>query len=222
MQWPYLTQEQILTDVSIPTDDNILVLFYPLTGGSFLPTVLSCHPSYYGKQFLEEMIEKYNTLWVLDEDHRNQWYKKLEFLNHPLFQKTHARFFNFDFYLNHKNKMIYIDYNFSKKEENFVKFRLAAHHETTSLAKVEGAYADLQMKYEKELIKYLDSKNKNYHKIPFVSFLNAKEFALEINKILDYLELSHMDVDDIERLQKAWFDCVIKYGKQKLKHKKPN
>ena len=220
MPWPFLTPEQIFADVPIPTDENVLILFYPLTGGSFLPTVISCHESYYGKQYLEEMIAKYDTEWVLDDDDKDQWYKKLEFKNHPHFQKIHPRFYRFDDVLNFPNKMIYIDYGFSQEEENFVQMRIKGHYDVTMLRLDDGFYADIQMKYEKELISYLDRNNKVYHKISFASFLTTQNFVSEVYKVFDYLGLSYLEENDIARLHKSWLRSVIKYCQQKIKRRR--
>ena len=212
MTWPIYEHFQHETK---PTPDNALIVFYPFTGGSYLATVLSCSEAFYGKSFIQNVIDNYNQS-LENVSHPEGPWKATEFKNHPYFFKLNARHWFFDQYLEHKKPIILIDYTLKNEETAFILKRKEASEKYAKNTLTDAQMADLQYRYQVELFKFLNYNNKPYHRIPFSSFLNAKKFAAEIHKLCNFLEIPLIDENDIIKIHNNYMRSVLRFCKNSL------
>jgi hypothetical protein len=195
MTWPFLPENLIYVGDKPPSPEQIIILYFPNSGANFLANVLSCSPSLYGDDFVNYVIEMYSDGYDPTASHWNRYEGKY----HPIFHTGHPRFYSFDFILNHP-KLIYLNYSFSNKENKWLLFR-RNYCKGTSL---NDNLIDLQAKYEVEMLRYINDKNKDYHKIPLLSFLKPKQFALEVNNTLRYLNFDEIEETTIIKMHNVW------------------
>jgi hypothetical protein len=176
----------------MPNNNQIFITYFPMTGGNFLAQVLSCSPSLYGKSHIDFLLNNYEKkLPQWDGYHGNY---------HSSLYETHTRYFDFDFF-NTFPTLVLIDFTETMQENNFISFRLKFHKTSTLHNK---HISNIQLRYQRELVKYLDNKNKIYHKFPFTSFLNENKFVLSINSCVKFLNLNSIDNGAVAKLYKNW------------------
>lgn len=185
--------------------DDIIILYYPLTGGRFLANSLSCSDSFIGQEnysILEDLYDNKETF-----DKTTEWYDVYDKnLHHNKFILSFARYFLFEEWIKFKN-IIYIDFTFSKKELDFLNFR-----KDFIISSVTNNYAmaDLQMKYQLELISFFKKNNKKYFSFGFDNFLNRKNFSIKINECLTWLNCKTVDSNRIEKIWNLWWKSNLK------------
>lgn len=177
----------------LPNNDQIFITYFPMTGGNFLAQVLSCSCSLYGKSYVDFLLKRYNTTLSQWDGYHGSY--------HPSLYDTHTRYFDFDFFYSFPT-LVLIDFTETKQENDFIAFRLKFY--TKSTIYDDQNFSNLQLRYQRELVKYLDNKNKIYHKFPFTSFLNANRFVQSINECVKFLNIEPIHEDDIKNLYKNW------------------
>ena len=177
----------------IPNKNQIFITYFPMTGGNFLAQVLSCSSSLYGKSHIDFLLNNYDKkLPKWDGYHGNY---------HSSLYETHTRYFDFGFFKEFPT-LVLIDFTETKPENDFISFRLKFHTKSTLYNNLN--FSNLQLRYHRELVKYLDINNKIYYKFPFTSFLTENKFVESINECINFLDFEPINNDDIKQLYKNW------------------
>jgi hypothetical protein len=204
--WPFTPIENLLSVQRIPHKDSLLIAYFPMTGGHLLANILSCSEKYFGPDFFNKLDEIYSA--EAPNIPKFAWRKAYEGKFHKNITAAHPRFFSFNEWLNFE-KLIYIDWDLSnEKETKWLLFRRNFVESSGS----DDNMVDAQIKYEKELIRFLDEKNKNYFKFPHSAFLNGNKFTIEINKSLEFFNLNPLNKDRIYNVWKNWWKANHKMG----------
>jgi len=202
--FPFISEEILFDEGPVPTPENIIILYYPNASGNFLARVLSCSNNLYGEDYADFIKNNYSTL----ENKNKIWEKSYEGSYHPLFSTVHPRFYNFDEFLKFP-KIVHINYTLSDQETSLIKFR----RKFTKTSATCPYLADLQIRYEIELMKFFKNINKEIYSFPFSAFLNAKIFAQEVNKLLLHLDLEIIKENIIVDLYNFWWKLNIRLYK---------
>lgn len=188
--WPFFPHE--LQHHKTIEENPITILYYPLTGGEFLANVLSCCNEFNGESYFD-VLENYYTFKP------ERWVYTYENNHHPKIFPAHSRYYTFNEWLQ-VDKLIYINYSLSKQETNWLLFRKNFIVNTVW----DDKFADLQIKYEKELINFLNLNNKPYFDFPLVSFFKEKTFVEKVNECVIYFNLSRLDQIKLAKLYKTY------------------
>jgi hypothetical protein len=195
--WPFVPLENQHNKV---LDSNpAIILYYPLTGGEFLAKILSCSRSLYGDEYIEYLKSYY-------VPKGSDWLDTYEDGHHPKLFPSHARYFTFNEWLQF-DKIVYINYELTERETKWLLYRKNFIVNSVS----NDLLADLQIKYEKELISFLDNK-KTYYNFRLTAFLNQQDFVTNINNCLQFLEYETINKNDIAALYKTYMQLNFKIG----------
>jgi hypothetical protein len=204
--WPFIPIENLLSANRIPQEDSLLIAYFPMTGGHLLANILSCNDEYFGQDFFNNLDEIYSA--EAPDVPNFRWRKAYEGKFHRKITAAHPRFFSFDEWLNFE-KIIYIDWDLSnEKETKWLLFRRNFVESSGSDVNI----VDVQIKYEKELIRFLDERNKQYFKFPHSAFLNGNKFATEVNNSLKFFQLNPLNEERIYNIWKKWWKANTKMG----------
>ena len=210
--WPYFPIDQQLPPHFLPTPDKIVISYFPMTGGHFLARVLSCSDDLYGEEFFYKLGANYKTKFEIDPN-KNQyaWRKAYEGKYHPNLTTLHPRFLTFDQWMKIE-KLIFVDIQFTEKETNWLLFR----RNFVGSSAQHDQLADVQIKYEKELLRFLENNKKIFYKFPHAAFLKKQYFSDQINNCLDWLNLKTLDEKMIHEVWTVWWKLNHRLGgKQK-------
>jgi hypothetical protein len=197
--WPFILHNAIHKKTI--TKKPLVILYFPLTGGEFLAKILSCCDEFYGSDYFD-FLEKYYK--SSDDD----WLATYENGHHDSIFPAHARYHTFDEWFGFEN-IIYIDYSLSEIETDWLKLRKSFIKNSVS----NDLFADLQIRYEKELISYFKNNNKKYFNFPLSSFLNGIDFANAVNECILGYGLTPLDTIKVKKIWKQWMNLNMKKAK---------
>jgi hypothetical protein len=201
--WPLLSH-QLQHNKKI-ADDPIVILYFPLAGGEFLAKILSCCAELYGESYFDFLKNYYSYK-------ESDWLSTYEDDHHEKLFPAHARYFTFNEWLNF-DKIIYINYNLSQQETDWLLFRKSFIYNTVYI----NQFADLQIKYEKEVLNFFHDNNKSYFDFPLTCFLNENDFINKVNECLSYLNLTKLDKNKVLQIYKMYMKLNIKKYQDKIK-----
>ena len=207
--WPYMSTAYHLKD-RLPQPDHIMICYFVGTGANFISRILSCSASFYGEQHFEiigKKIENFKENEIEDDT----WLKLLKGFYHPIFNGAHARFFNFDEWLNFP-KVMYIDFDTNNEFE--VDWLLKRRNYLHGSSLQSDVLCDASIRYEKELIKYLKSNKKEFYTFPHSAILDGKKFVKEINRCCDYYNFKKINNEKIIIEWKRWMKSNLKLAKK--------
>jgi len=177
-----------------PESDTVLLVHMPTNGGYYLSQVLSCSESLFGSDFVNYINDKLSVPRVMWGSYNHG--------HHQRIYNIHSRDVDFETILNYK-KVIFIEYTFTTEEKKLIQARLK-HLKTDAMVKHGRMVANLQVKYHKILQNFMRDNHKTYHRFPFTAYLDSKNYAIEVNKALDYLGFEQIENQKIVDLHKLW------------------
>ena len=207
--WPYMSTAYHLKD-RLPQPEHIMICYFVGTGANFISRVLSCSESLYGEKHFDVIGGKFKNL-KKEEIDGDTWFKISKGSYHPIFNGAHARFFNFDDWLNFP-KVMYIDFDTDNDLE--VDWLLKRRNYLTNSSIQRDVLCDVSIRYEKELIKYLKQNKKDFYTFPHISLLNGNTFAKEINKCCGYYNFEKINEEKIIAEWKRWMKANLKLVKE--------
>jgi len=199
-KWPLLPKHDFCNKKI--NHDDLIILYFPTAGGQFLANVLSCSEDYYGQYYYENLKSVYN-------NEIKDWISECENLHHELILPLHPRFYTFNKWLSF-SKIIYI--KFVQTDTQIKWLRVRNKFINNSIKSVE--FADLQLKYEYELIDFFKINNKKYYEFSLDCFFNGKHFLNEVKNCCNYYSIKIIDDEIVYNLWKIWMKLNLRLGKE--------
>ena len=175
----------------LPDGKPIVLGYQPDFCGNIIGQVISCNPEFNGQEQIDYLLDEYST-------YKQNW-SKHHGPFHNSIHVTHIRSLSFDEWLS-KEKLILVRFRKTEPEINFL---LNRHYSTNSAFK-NLASLQSQMYYYYELIRFLDTNNKDYFNFELSCMLKSKDFCNGVNLCFEFLNLPTMNTQVIEKIYKKW------------------